>query len=115
MRLRQITLAALCAVALLLTACNTGNGVVTLASTKSNLRIVNLIPNAGAPIDVTLDGNIFATNLGFESLSLYQQINAATHTLQAIVRGSVSDLILQNVLTLGEANYTYIMYGPITA
>jgi Domain of unknown function (DUF4397) len=115
MRLRQIILAALCAVALLLTACNTGNGVVTLASTKSNLRIVNLIPNAGAPIDVTLDDNIFATNLGFESLALYQQINAATHTINAIVRGSVSNLILQTVLTLGEANYTYIMYGPITA
>src|SRR5450631_647596 len=115
MRLRLIILAALCAVALLLTGCNTGNGVVTLASTKSNLRILNLIPNAGAPIDVTLDDNAFASGLGFESLALYQQINAATHTVKAIVTGSVSNLILQTVLTLGEANYTYIMYGPITA
>ncbi len=115
MRLRYIALVALCGVALVLAACNTGNGIVTLASTKSNLRIVNLIPYAGAPIDVTLDDNAFASGLGFESLSLYQQINAGTHTIKAIVTGSVSNLILQTVLVLGEANYTYIMYGPITA
>ena len=87
---------------------------MTLASTKSNLRIVNLIPYAGAPIDVTLDDNAFASGLVFESLSLYQQINAGTHTIKAIVTGSVSNLILSNVVALGEANYTYIMFGPIT-
>jgi hypothetical protein len=115
MRVQRIILAALCALALLLTGCNTGNGVVTLASTKSNLRIVNLIPYAGAPIDVTLDDNAFASGLVFESLSQYQEINAGTHTIKATVTGSVSNLILSNVLALGEANYSYIMFGPITA
>ncbi len=114
MRLRHLALVTLCGIALLLSACNTGNGVVTLASTKSNLRIVNLIPYAGAPIDVTLDDNFFAPGLVFESLSLYQQINAGTHTIKATVAGSVSNLILSSVLTLGEANYTYVMSGPIT-
>jgi hypothetical protein len=115
MRLRYITLAVLCAAALLLTACNTGNGVVTVASTKSNLRIVNLIPNAGNPIDVQLDFANFAPGLAFQSLLQYQQINAGTHTIQAVVEGAISNLILQTVAALGEANYTYIMYGPITA
>lgn len=114
MRLRYLALVALCGIALLLAACNTGNGVVTLASTKSNLRIVNLIPYAGAPIDVTIDDNAFAQGLAFETLSLYQQINAGTHTLRATVTGSVSNLILSNVVALGEANYTYVMSGPIT-
>ena len=115
MRLRYLVLAALCGAALLLAACNTGNGVVTVASTKSNLRVVNLIPYAGAPINVTLDDNPFVNGLGFESLTPYQQVNAATHTLQATVAGSVSNLILTNVVALGETNYTYIMFGPITA
>jgi Domain of unknown function (DUF4397) len=114
MRLRHLALVTLCGIALLLTACNTGNGVVTVASTKSNLRIVNLIPYAGAPIDITLDDNPFAQGLTFENLSLYQQINAGTHTLTATVTGSSSSLILSNVLTLGEANYTFVMSGPIT-
>ncbi len=114
MRLRHLALVTFCGIALLLTACNTGNGVVTLASTKSNLRIVNLIPYAGAPIDVTLDDNAFASGLVFESLSPYQQINAGAHTIKATVAGSVSNLILSTVATLGEANYTYVMSGPIT-
>ena len=37
---------ALCAFALLLTGCNTGNGIVTVASTQAAIRVVNLIPNA---------------------------------------------------------------------
>jgi hypothetical protein len=115
MRPRHIILAVLCAIALLLTGCNTGNGVVTLASTKSNLRIVNLIPNAGNPIDVQLDYANFAPGLVFESLLQYQQINAGTHTIQAVVEGAVANLILTTIAALGEANFTYVMFGPITA
>jgi len=115
MRPQHIALAVLCAITLLLTACNTGTGVVTVASTKSNLRIVNLIPNAGNPIDVQLDFANFAPGLTFQSLLQYQQINAGTHSIQAVVEGAISNLILQTVAALGEANYTYIMYGPITA
>jgi hypothetical protein len=115
MRPQHIALAVLCVITLLLTACNTGNGVVTVASTKSNLRIVNLIPNAGNPIDVQLDFANFAPGLAFQSLLQYQQINAGTHSIQAVVEGAISNLILQTVAALGEANYTYIMFGPITA
>src|SRR5438094_6465178 len=115
MRLHRITLTVLCTIALLLAACNTGNGVVTVASTKSNLRVVNLIPNAGNPIDVQLDFANFAPGLVFQSLLQYQQINAGTHTIQAVVEGAISNLILTTIATLGEANYTYIMFGPITA
>jgi len=115
MRLHRIILTALCTIALLLTACNTGNGVVTVASTKANLRIVNLIPNAGNPIDVQLDFANFAPGLIFQSLLQYQQIDAGAHTIQAVVEGAISNLILTTIATLGEANYTYIMFGPITA
>jgi hypothetical protein len=119
-RLRHIIAATLCAFALFLAGCNTGNGVVTVSSTKANLRIVNLIPNAGGPVDVTLDDNAFAAGLGFETLQLYQQIDSVTQanptrTIQATVMGSGSSLITTTIVPLGETNYSYIMFGPVTA
>jgi Domain of unknown function (DUF4397) len=114
MRSRHVILAILCAASLLLAACNTGNGVVTVASTKSNLRILNLIPNAGNPIDIQLDYANFAPGTVFETLLKYVQIDAGTHTIQSVVEGAISNLILTTVVALGEANYTYIIFGPIT-
>ena len=67
MRLFLSAIAIAVATAALLVGCNTGNGVVTVASTQSNLRIVNLIPNAGAPLVVTLDDNLFASGVAFQS------------------------------------------------
>src|SRR5215831_456717 len=118
---RCMLVALLCVVAAaLLGSCTgAGNGVTTVASTKSNLRIVNLIPNANGPIDITLDGNLFAAGLPFESLQPYQQINAITQdnptsTIQAFVTGSVSNLLSTTIAPLGEINYSYIMFGPVS-
>ncbi|HXX84999.1 MAG TPA: DUF4397 domain-containing protein [Casimicrobiaceae bacterium] len=118
-RRQQGFVAALCAAALLLGSCNSGNGVVTVASTKSNLRVVNLIPNANAPVNVTLNDNPLVAGVAFESLQPYQQIDAVTQanpssTLEASVAGSVSSLITTTFVPLGETNYTYIMYGPVS-
>jgi hypothetical protein len=113
--------ALLCVVAaVILGSCTgAGNGVTTVASTKSNLRIVNLIPNANGPLDITLNGNLFAAGLPFESLQPYQQINAITQdnptsTIQAFVTGSVSNLLSATIAPLGEINYSYIMFGPVS-
>ncbi len=107
--------AAALAFGVLLAGCNTGNGVVTVASTQSNLRVVNLIPNASGPIVTTLDDNSFLTPpIPFQSLSPYQIIEAGTHTLEAFVTGAPSNLIATTVVAIGEANYTYILFGPIT-
>jgi hypothetical protein len=116
----RIALAALCAVVLLLTGCDSGNGVVSVSSTQANLRVVNLIPNAGGPINVTVDDNPFASALGFETLQPYQTINSITQsnptrTIKASVVGSVSNLLTTSVAPLGETSYSYIMFGPITA
>ena len=116
----RTTLAAFCAFALLLTGCNTGNGIVTLANTQAHLRIVNLIPNAGGAINVTVDDNPFAAGVQFETLQQYQTISAITastptRTVRASVVGSVSTLLATSISPLGEASYTYVMYGPITA
>ena len=120
MRLYHTIVATLLAVALSLAGCNTGNGVVSVSSTKANLRIVNLIPNARGPLDVTLDNSAFASGLAFETLQQYQQINSITQanptqTIQATVTGSVSSLITTTIAPIGETNYSYIMFGPVTA
>jgi len=104
---------------LVLGSCNSGNGVVTVASTKANLRVVNLVPNANGPINVTLDDNPFAVGVAFESLQPYQEVNAITQanptsTLDATVTGSVSSLITSTFVPVSETNYTYIMFGPVS-
>jgi hypothetical protein len=111
--------ATLCAVVLLLGGCNGGNGVVTVASTQASMRIVNLIPNANGPVDVTLNGSLLASGLTFESLPPYQQIDAVTlsnptSTIQAAVTGSVSSLLTTTIVPLGEGTYSYIMFGPVS-
>ena len=112
--------AILCAVTFLLGSCTGGgNGVTTVASTKASMRVVNLIPNANAPLNITLDGNSFASGVAFESIQPYQQINAITQnnptsTIQANVAGSISSLLTTTIVPLGETNYSYIMFGPVT-
>jgi hypothetical protein len=103
MRPQHIALAVLCAITLLLTACNTGNGVVTVASTKSNLRIVNLIPNAGNPIDVQVDFASFARD------SHSRPCNISKSTRARIDPGGRRRRNIQpdpaDGRALGEANY----------
>jgi hypothetical protein len=106
--------------ALLVAGCNTGNGVVTVASTQAQVRVVNLIPNAGAPINVTLDDNPLASGLVFESIQPYQTVNAITNenptrTIRATVESAVAQLIITTVAPIGEAQYSYVMFGPIRA
>lgn len=114
MRLHHHLVATICSVVLLLTGCNTGNGVTTAASFQSNLRVVNVVAGAPSPLVVTLDGNTFVAGLPFEGLTQYQQISAGvSHTAQAAVSGSPNFVITSTILTLGETNYTYVMYGPV--
>jgi hypothetical protein len=116
--LRSAILAALVAVVVAcgLAACNSGNGVVTVASTQSGIRVVNLIPNAPAPMVISLDDDSLLSNsLPFEASTPYQTIKAGTHTLKAFVSGAPSNLIASTVATLGEANYSWIIFGPINA
>jgi hypothetical protein len=114
MRLFLSAIAIAVATAALLVGCNTGNGVVTVASTQSNLRIVNVIPNAGAPLVVTLDDDLFASGVAFQSLSPYQTIKAGVHTLKVDYRQLTKE-IATTVAALGGPTIRTVMYGPITA
>ena len=59
-------------VASVLPGCDSGKGVTDPAIQHATLRIVNLIPNASGPLNVTVDGNTFVSGLGFEQVTQYQ-------------------------------------------
>ena len=68
MRVHPLVLVLSCALACAVAGCNTGKGVSN-GSTHGSLRVVNLIPNAGGPVNVTFDNEPFATGLPFEGMT----------------------------------------------
>ena len=117
MRMHRVLLGAfwLCLMAVAVTGCNTGKGVTDPAIQFAMLRIVNLIPDAGGPLNVTLDGNTFVSGLNFEGLTQYQQIDSGTRAIQVSVAGGASNIISTNLNFIGITNYTLVIYGPAGA
>src|SRR5450755_2399196 len=114
MRMHRVLLGAfwLSLVAVALTGCNSGKGVTDPAVQFAMLRIVNLIPDAGGPINVTLDGNSFVSGLNFESLTQYQQIDSGTRTIQVSVAGGATNVLSTTQTFTGTVNYTLFLFGP---
>src|SRR2546427_7262694 len=76
----------LCAVAVALPGCNSGNGVGATAI-LTRVRVVNLIPNA-AGITLTLDTDApVVTGLGFQQLTQYLNVNPGTREFKVSVDG----------------------------
>ncbi len=96
-----------------LTGCNTGKGVTDPAVQFANLRVVNLIPDASGPLNVTLDGNTFASGVNFEGLTPYQQIDSGTRAIQVSVAGGANNIITTTLSFTGTINYTLVIYGSI--
>jgi Domain of unknown function (DUF4397) len=114
MRMHRVLLGAfwLSLGAVTLTGCNSGEGVTDPAIQFAMLRIVNLIPDAGGPINVTLDGSTFVSGLNFEATTQYQQIDAGTRAIQVSVAGGASNIISTTLTFTGITNYTLVIYGP---
>jgi hypothetical protein len=115
MRMHRVLLGAFCLalVGVALTSCNTGKGVTDPAVQFAMLRIANLIPDAGGPLNVTLDGNTFVSGVNFEGLTQYQQINSGTRAIQVSVAGGASNIISTTLSFTGTLNYTLVTYGPV--
>ena len=114
MRMHRVLLSAfwLSLVAVAVNGCNSGKGVTDPAVQFAMLRIVNLIPDAGGPLNVTLDGNTFVSGLNFEALTQYQQIDSGTRAIQVSVAGGASNIISTSLSFTGITNYTLVIYGP---
>jgi Domain of unknown function (DUF4397) len=117
MRMHRVLLGAfwLSLVAIAVTGCNSGKGVTDPAVQFAMLRIVNLIPDASGPLNVTLDGNNFVSGLNFEGVTQYQQIDSGTRAIQVSVAGGASNIITTSLSFTGITNYTLVIYGPVAA
>ncbi len=117
MRMHRVLLGAfwLSLAAIAVTACNSGKGVTDPAVQFAMLRIVNLIPDASGPLNVTIDGHNFVSGLNFEGVTQYQQIDSGTRAIQVSVAGGASNIITTSLSFTGITNYTLIIYGPVAA
>lgn len=113
MRMHRVLLGTLCLVlaVLTLTSCNTGKGVVDPATQFAALRVVNLIPDATGPLNVTIDTKPLASGLNFEALTPYQQIDAGTRIIEVSIAGGSSTILSKSLSFVGTTNYTLVISG----
>ena len=101
-----------CVLSLALGSCNTGQGISN-GSTHGTLRVVNVIPNAGGPLNVTFDLKPFATALPFEGMTQYQTIDVGPREVQMSVAGSSTNVIDVTPVFLPDNAYTIVAFGAL--
>ena len=112
MRAHPFLVVLTCVLALALGSCDTGKGVSN-GSTHGTLRVVNVIPNAGGPLNVTFDLKPFVAGLPFEGMTQYQTIDAGTREVQVSVAGSSTNLIDVTPIFLPDVAYTFVAFGAL--
>jgi len=112
MRAHPFLVVLTCVLALALGSCNTGKGVSN-GSTHGTLRVLNVIPNAGGPLNVTFDLKPFMTDLPFEGMTQYQTIDAGSREVQVSVAGSSTNLIDVTPIFLPDVAYTFVAFGAL--
>ncbi|MGH8713628.1 MAG: DUF4397 domain-containing protein [Casimicrobiaceae bacterium] len=114
MRVHPLVFVLPCALSLALGGCNTGKGVSN-GSTHGQMRVVNLVPNAAAPLNVTFDTHSFVTGLGFEAMTQYQEIDAGSREIQVSVAGASTNALDTTSIFIADTSYTYVAFGPVSA
>jgi hypothetical protein len=109
MRIHRLSLAALCALSLVLTGCGksgSGNGT-------AQIRILNAFSEAAA-LDVTIDTTKVAAGLPFQGLTQYSNIDSGTPTFVVGITGATTTLVNTTNSISSGAKYTYVVFGPLT-
>jgi hypothetical protein len=109
MRMFRLLLAALCIVSLALAGCSKSS---SSGSGGAQLRILNAFSEAPA-INVTVASTTVASGLPFQGLTQYTNIDSGTPMFTVGVTGASTTLI-NTTYTVGNASYTYIVFGPLT-
>ena len=104
----------LCLSALALGGCDSGNGVGAAAG-PTQMRVINLIPDAPSII-VTLDSNTpLVSGLAFQGLTGYLVVDQGVHEVKVSVDGGVTNIIDTTITLANGVDYTFIAYGPVEA
>lgn len=109
MNMRRCLAIVMCLLSLAIVGCGShGNG-------SSNLRIVNMIPDAPS-ISVQLGTNNppLVTGLLFQQLTQYMGVGGGSQNFLVSANGGQSFAINQTI-AIGSGNFTYITYGPIAS
>jgi len=110
MRISRLSLAALCAVSLVLTGCGSSG---SSNNGTAQLRILNAFSEAPA-LDVTVATTKIASGLPFQGLTQYTNITAGTPAFTVAVTGASTTLINTTLNVASGSNYTYVVFGPLT-
>jgi hypothetical protein len=114
MRAHPFLVVLTCVLSLALGSCNTGQGVSN-GSTHGTLRLINVIPNAGGPLNVTFDLKPFVTGLPFEGMTQYQPIDVGLREVQMSVAGSSTNVIDVTPNFLADNAYTFVAFGALAS
>lgn len=112
MRVHPFFLVLSCLLAFAVAGCNTGKGVNS-GSTHGTMRVINVIPNAGGPLNVTFDNQPFANGLAFEGMTAYQPIDVGAREVQIAVAGSSTNVIDLIPTFLADNAYTFVAFGAV--
>jgi hypothetical protein len=112
MRAHPFLVVLTCVLSLALGSCNTGQGVSN-GSTHGTLRLINVIPNAGGPLNVTFDLKPFLNGLPFEGMTQYQPIDSGLREVQMSVAGSSTNVIDLIPNFLADNAYTFVAFGAL--
>ena len=111
---RRVLCVLLCLCSVALVACDSGNGVGALPI-LTRVRVMNLIPNAPG-ITVTLDTDApIVTNMGFQQVTQYLQVQPGTREFKVSVDGGATTLIDSTLPLATGVDYTFFAFGPVEA
>ncbi|MEP6941534.1 MAG: DUF4397 domain-containing protein [Betaproteobacteria bacterium] len=101
-----------CLIALLVVGCSKSNN--SSSSGNGQIRVVNAFFEAPS-LNVVVAGTTLASALPFQGLTQYAGVNNGTQTSTVTVTGATTPLVNSNLSINGSANYTYAIFGPLTA
>ena len=91
-----------------------GCGSKSGGSNNARLRMLNAIPDANS-VSLAFDTNPpVISGLAFEQTTQYTGVDTGSHEFKVSANGGVSNVI-DTTLSIGGADYTYIVYGPVSA
>jgi len=111
MSLPRPLIVCICLIALSVVGCSKGGNN---SGGNSQIRVVNAFFEAPA-LNVVVAGTTLAPALPFQGLTQYGSVSNGTQTFTVTVVGASTPLVNQSAGINGGANYTYVIYGPLTA
>jgi Domain of unknown function (DUF4397) len=110
MRMFRLSLAALCMASLVLTGCSKGGS----GNGNAQMRILNAFSEAAA-LNVSVASTPAVTGLPFQGLTQYISVSSGTPLVTVGVTGATTTLINTMYNISSGTNYSYVIFGSLTA